>query len=367
MRLPLRQAPAAARATVEAILERPVSFLPGPPERGIEPLPQAWHRPLYHRSAAFLASFEELRARLGGLLQCDQTALFAGSGTLANDAIAASFRQVCAEGPGWVLSSGEFGDRLAELARRAGQAVVVLRSDWGKSWTMDQLQRAWRVRGRPAWIWATQIETSTGVLHPTDELVQWAREHEVPVAIDAISAVGAVPPPTQADWLSTVSGKCLGGLAGVAVVGVSQRIADRLRPGHAPASLDLAAALQTHGPRHTFPHLELLDLQRRLQFDPPTEARYLALAALGARVRTGLRALGCKVIAEEARAAPCVTSFLPPARYSADAYRLHAAAGGFALAGHSPYLQSRGWLQIATMGRISVDQVEALLAHLAAA
>lgn len=62
-----------------------------------------------------------------------------------------------------------------------------------------------------------------------------------------------------------------------------------------------------------------------------------------------------------------MTSFRPPQGYSADAYRLYAAAGGFALAGHSHYLQSRGWLQVATMGKISADQVEALLAHLGGA
>ena len=364
MRLPLRKAPAAARATVEAILERPLSFLPGPPEREVDPLPQAWHRPLYHRSAAFQAAFEDVRARMRSLLQSDQAALFAGSGTTANDAVACSFKQVCPNGPGWVLSSGEFGNRLADQARRAGHAVIVLRSDWGKSWTIRQLERAWRVRGRPAWIWATQVETSTGVLHPAQELVDWARERDVLVAIDAISSVGAVEAPQHADWITTTSGKCLGGLAGVAGVGVSTQVAERLRPGYAPDSLDLAAALATQGPRHTFPHLELLDLQRRLQIDAPSASRYASLASLGAQVRAGLRALECQVIADEEKAAPCITSFVPPAGYSADAYRLHAAAGGFALAGHSHYLQSRGWLQIATMGKISADQVAALLAHL---
>lgn len=364
MALRLVDAPPRACAAVESVVAAQRSFLPGPPERDPVDLPSAWHRPRYHRSASFIHSFETARQRLSPLLGGGEVALLSGSGTTANDAVAWALRSLFAEQPGWVLEAGEFGGRLVDQARRTGLRFDSVQRPWGETWARADWEAQLAQSSFPKWIWAVQLETSTGVLHPAQELADWCAEHGIFLALDAVSALGAVPIPQEVGLVSGVSGKCLGGLAGVAAVGVSAEVLAQLEPGIAPESLDLAAILRSVGPRHTFPHLELLDLLRQLSDWRNPEEHWQSAAQLGQKVRKGLRELGCTVIAPEELAAPVVTSFLPPPNWHAEAYRMHAEAAGFELAGHSSYLQERGWLQIATMGKINAAQVDDLLAHL---
>jgi len=56
--------------------------------------------------------------------------ILSGSGTLANDVVAA--RLSLLEGSrGLILSNGEFGDRLLDHARRARLNFATLRLPWG--------------------------------------------------------------------------------------------------------------------------------------------------------------------------------------------------------------------------------------------
>jgi aspartate aminotransferase-like enzyme len=58
-----------------------------------------------------------------------------GSGTLANDAIAAQLSLL--DGRGLVLSNGEFGERLIDHARRFGLSFDVLKIEWGEAFTRE--------------------------------------------------------------------------------------------------------------------------------------------------------------------------------------------------------------------------------------
>jgi aspartate aminotransferase-like enzyme len=65
-------------------------------------------------------------------------------------------------------------------------------------------------------------------------------------------------------------------------------------------------------------------------------------------VRAELRAAGLRPLAAEAVAAPNITTFdLPYAGFPEECAR-----AGYVIAHESPYLQTRGWAQIATMGDI---------------
>ena len=104
-----------------------ISLLPGPVQIAT-PIRAAFHRePIHHRSAEMLGIYAEVRQSLGGMLGGMSTALLSGTGTLANDIIAACMRQRFGLVPGLVVANGEFGERLCRQANRAGlrfQAIV---------------------------------------------------------------------------------------------------------------------------------------------------------------------------------------------------------------------------------------------------
>ena len=101
-----------------------ISLQPGLAEVSARVRAAAAKRPVPHRSREAARTLTECRHALVRLCRADEVQILVGTGTLANDAIAAQLRHC--EGPGAVLVNGEFGERLVDHARRAeiGRAHV---------------------------------------------------------------------------------------------------------------------------------------------------------------------------------------------------------------------------------------------------
>lgn len=354
------------RGLPDASLDQPLSLLPGPPQLSKQVLAAVSRRPIYHRSAPFIELFESIRRRLSPMMGGHRIALLHGSGTLANDCVAAQLRARFAERPGLVLVSGEFGDRLVRQAQAAGLAFEAIRWPWGQTWGEEEIFDLIAEK-RPAWIWAVQIETSTGVLQPVNALVTAAQAQGSVVALDCVSAVGAVPLPAGAELLSGVSGKCLGGLAGVAMVAASEQHLQAVAEVPVPSSFDLVRMMATSGPCFTFPSAPIQALDRALEsFNGAKQRaqRRQEFAALAQQVRHGMRTLGLEPFAAEAIAAPVVTTFTAPFDLTSLEFVAQARSWGFRIAGASTYLQRRRLVQVAHLGEIGSEQIDAFLSAL---
>src|SRR5467141_2032432 len=107
-----------------------VNFLPGPVtvrrevRRAFEQAPES------HRGEAFHKDFESAKASLCELVKAPKVELMLGSGTLANDVIAAQLS--LEKKRGLVLSNGEFGERLIDHARRMSLQFDTLEFPWGQ-------------------------------------------------------------------------------------------------------------------------------------------------------------------------------------------------------------------------------------------
>lgn len=239
---------------------------------------------------------------------------------------------------------------------------------WGAPWDLDAVLA--RLDRDPAigWAYGVHLETSAGVLNDLPGLVARLRPRGVAVCVDVVSSLGAVELDLSGvRFAAGASGKSLGAYAGLAPIFAAPGACDRIRAGRVPASLDLAGALRAVGPGTTVGSPVVRALDRALDaFDPPARAgRLAATAALGARLRRGLRGLGLPPVAPEAHAAPVVTSFaLPPGRDRRD-FAAACRALGFEVATASPYLEARGWVQVATMGAVAPADVDRFLLGLA--
>lgn len=365
LRATLRRNGTAAPAGIEGPLQ---SWLPGPP-RLAAPIAAALKAPpLYHRSPAFLDAFREVREALSSWMDGMSIAPWSGSGTAANDALACWI----ARAPetrgrrGLLLANGEFGERLADHARAARLDFEVLQFPWCEPWDMKQVLG--RIdAGDYGWVWGVQLETSTGALNPAAELARALESRGVPLALDAVSALGAVPLPTGTWAASGASGKALGALAGLCWVGARPDPVDHALAAAWPPSLNLPQQWRSATPCHTLPSPQLASLRAALYEWTPAERRALRFeryAELGRRVRAALRDAHLEPLVAEEHASPVVTTFAVPEGTSTEEYLAQLRGAGHQLAGASSYLQERDWAQIATFGEVEDGDLASLLESL---
>jgi aspartate aminotransferase-like enzyme len=355
----------APRSTLHA---DPVCLLPGPVAVAAEVRAAFARPPIYHRGEEFIDQFEAVRRTLGRLVGGRDVALFNGSGTLANEAIAATLAAGQHANGGVLLVNGEFGERLVRQARRFGLNPRVLRWPWGKPWDLDEVAAALAEEPAGGWVWGVHQESSTGVLNDLPGLVRLARARDVRVCADCISSLGAVPLDLRNVYLASgATGKALAAYAGVAIVFADEAQLAAVDRERIPSCLDIHTALTTRGPRYTFPSPTLQALAAALEAYATAEgaaARYREYGGRTVLVRRRLREVGLPPLAEEVWASPVITTFAPPEGEAPDAFVERCQAWGFAIGGQSGYLAERGLVQIACMGDVSIEAMMPLFDHL---
>src|SRR5438445_6274306 len=168
---------APSRATPVCLLPGPVTIAPA--------VSHAFHQPpIYHRGPEFIGLFQKVRRSLGELVGGRDVALFNGSGTLANEAVAAVLAASPQPGRGILLVNGEFGQRLARQATRFGLRPRALEWPWRQPRDLEEVQTALAQEPAGSWIWGVHLESSTGVLNDLPGLVQLARARGVRVCVD---------------------------------------------------------------------------------------------------------------------------------------------------------------------------------------
>lgn len=352
-----------------AISDPPICLLPGPVQVSAAVHEAFCQPPIYHRSSEFIRLFEQVRRLLADLAGSRDVAVFNGSGTLANEVVAATLAADTRQrGPGLLLINGEFGERLARQADRFGLRPQVLSWAWGRPWDLEAIEAALADQPEGSWVWGVHQESSTGVLNDLQGLVRLAKARGVRVCVDCISSLGAVPLELKDVYLASgASGKALGAFAGAAIVFADQGLLDNLDVRRIPSCLDLPAALSTSGPRYTFPSPTILALQAALaQYSSPEAAqlRYRHYASLGTYVREQLRQVGLRPLADERWASPVITTFAPPQAEDAENFVELCRDWGFAIGGQSGYLAERGLVQIATMGAVTKEMCSPLFERL---
>lgn len=346
-----------------ATRSKPLSLLPGPVQTSSAVHLAFSGTPVSHRSPGFITEFEEIRMRLTELSGGMRAALFPGSGTLANDIAAAAIAADPTARLGLILSNGEFGCRLVQHARRWRLPHTALCTEWGGRWDMKSIAAC--LDGNPDidWIWAVQLETSTGMLNNTKDLLKLAKARGIAVFLDCVSGFGAMKfDPRGVALATTVSGKSIGGYSGAAIVLVQEDAAGRFKPALFPPSLDLPTALRSRGPLMTFPSGVMKALGEALS--EQGSEKWKQYSALGNSVRRKLRAIGLPPLVDGPDAAPVITTFGLSTAESCTACIKRCALAGFAIGGESNYLRERNWLQIATMGEIEMKDLTRLFAIL---
>jgi aspartate aminotransferase-like enzyme len=309
-----------------------------------------------------------VRQSLAQLTNAAGVAITVGSGTLANEAIAASLTVDSMAKHGLMLVNGEFGRRIAKQVVRFGLNPPVLEWPWGQPWDLDQVAEALDRVPPGGWVWGVHQESSTGVLNDLPGLVAVARERGIRVCVDCVSSLGAVPLDLSEVYLASgATGKALSSYAGLSLIFAGPEQVAHLDTDRIPAYLDIPATLANSGPRFTVPSPLLKALAVALEvYSTPAraQARFDHYAELGRHVRTRLRDIGLPPLADESYSSPVITSFYPPGEESASDFVTRCETWGFLIGGQSGYLAEQRLVQIANMGAISQEELDRLFVRL---
>ncbi len=332
-----------------------VMLLPGPVQIASSVRDAFAKAPISHRESALVDAYQKVRDRLRDLAGGMQVALLTGSGTLANDIVAACLRSRFGDRDGIVLSNGEFGERLVRQAESAGLNFRSLSSRWGDPWDQRRIEQA--MEQGASWIWGVHLETSTGHLNDLRWLTGRANHLGVAVAADCVSSLGAVPLDGLSLQLATgVSGKALGAYAGIALVFIENDFLKEIPFDGMPAYFNIREMIFQREPLFTLPSPQVLALEDVLRTNyanaEASGRRFQHYAELGAWVRGELRARGCSLVTAEEFSAPTICTFPLPGQAVERCLEK-----GFRIAYESRYLRERGWGQISVMGDLSKKTV----------
>ncbi|WP_453994239.1 aminotransferase class V-fold PLP-dependent enzyme [Bacillus nitroreducens] len=337
------------------ILKEPVSFLPGP-IKILENVKAAFgEEPISHRSNEFSFQMKSVREQLCKMTNSKYVQILIGSGTLANDAIAAQLTLL--PGRGLILSNGEFGSRLIDHAKRAGLVFDKLEKDWGSLITEDEIKNKLDT-GKYSWLWAVHSETSTGMLTNLETLKDICISNRVKLCLDCISTIGAVILDFQDVYLASgVSGKAIGGYTGLSFVFHHHEITQN---STIPRYLDLGMYTINNSIPYSQSSNLLAALQKALQkYD--NDDVYTEIKIRYKMIRETIEGFGLKVLTPYEYSSPAIMTVLLPDHISSKDFGDDMALQGYYLHYESSYLQEKKWIQISCLSNYEEKKIRQML------
>jgi serine---pyruvate transaminase len=283
---------------------------------------------LYHRAPAFDELYERVLGKLPAIFQTsNQVLAFASSGTGAMESAVANLVR-----PGdrvLACAAGKFGERWIQLCEAYGADLVRYEPGWGERLDRAEIDRLLAENEGIRVAFATLSETSTGIVHDVQAIAEVARRHDVILAVDAVSGLGAAELRQDAwdvDVAVAGSQKALMCPPGLAFASVSERALEYAAgnsshpptphpPGRYYFDWGRTAASQRKGASPFTPAVSLflgLDVALDLIEREGLEDVFARHALLARATRAGVAALGLELFGDPDERSTVVTAIELP-------------------------------------------------------
>jgi alanine-glyoxylate transaminase/serine-glyoxylate transaminase/serine-pyruvate transaminase len=277
-----------------------------------------------HLDPEFLSLMNETQELLRYVFQTQNPLTFAVSGT------GSAGMETCVVNliePGdrmIVCVNGVFGQRMVDVARRAGAEVTVLERPWGDVFPLDQIREALR-QVRPKVLGIVHAETSTGACQPMEGLGALCHEFDTLLLVDTVTSLGGIPVEVdrwQADAVYSGTQKCLSAPPGLAPVTFSPRAVEVIHRRRQPVQswyLDVSMVERYWGQErfyhHTAPITMIYSLHEALRLvqEEGLENRFARHQLHHRALKAGLTALGIRYAAVEGHQLPQLNAVWIPA------------------------------------------------------
>lgn len=180
---------------IQKSFEPPVRTLMGPGPSHVHPrVLQALARPtIGHLDPEFIRLMDEIKGGLRDVFRTrnDLTLPISAPGSAGQEACIVNLLE---PGDTFVACiNGVFGERMAQMAERAGATVVRLAQPWGRAIDPDALRDVLKQVPQTKLVGFVHAETSTGALSDGKTLAAVAREYGCLVLMDTVTSLGGVP------------------------------------------------------------------------------------------------------------------------------------------------------------------------------
>jgi alanine-glyoxylate transaminase/serine-glyoxylate transaminase/serine-pyruvate transaminase len=215
---------------------------------------------------------------------------------------------------------GYFGQRLVEMASRAGANVRTVEAGFGDIIEPQRFED--ELKKRPAKLVAlVHAETSTGAAQPVTEVAEITQRRDALIAVDCVTSLGGMPVEIDAwgiDAAGSCSQKCLGAPPGLGPVTFGPRAMEAVKQRtHKPTTwyMDLELLFQYWGDtggtkqrafHHTAPVSSIYAFHEalRLVLEEGLEQRWLRHREAHEMLVTGLERLGLALFTPEGHRLP---------------------------------------------------------------
>lgn len=214
-----------------------------------------------------------------------------------------------------VCTMGYFGNRMVEIAGRAGAELTVREAPWGRVFDLDQIRDTLKAV-RPKVLAIVHAETSTGASQDISRLGKLCHEFDTLLVTDCVTSLGCTPlklDDWEVDAAFSCSQKGLSCPPGLSPISFSTRAVEALKSRKTKVQswyLDLTSIQSYWGSdrayHHTAPITMVYALREglRLVLEEGLEARFERHLKNHKALKAGLTALGLSYIAAEGSQLP---------------------------------------------------------------
>jgi alanine-glyoxylate transaminase / serine-glyoxylate transaminase / serine-pyruvate transaminase len=274
---------------------------------------------------AFLEILDDVAAKLRTVFATSNRMTFAISGTGSAGMEAALVNVIEPGDTAVVCVNGVFGGRMADVAARAGAAVVRVESPWGEAIDAADVRRALDEHPKAKLLSIVHAETSTGVAQPVDEIAALVRDHGALLVMDTVTSLAGMPVSVD-EWGVDVaySGtqKCLSVPPGLSPITYSERSLEVVRRRRTPVQswyLDVTLLEGYWGTDRVYHHTAPISMLTALQaglgviLDEGLAPRWRRHTENGERLARELDARGFAYVAPEGMRLPMLHCVRLPA------------------------------------------------------
>jgi 2-aminoethylphosphonate-pyruvate transaminase len=358
------------REAVTPLISEQVLLCPGPVMVSKKVKSALLHSDIGHRETEFIEILTRCRAKLNqafGVAGQDYTnVIITGSGTSANEALLSSY------GPGkklLILSNGEFGNRLIDLARCHELDYTPLEFGWANPIDLAKVEQLVSTDLYDA-LMVVHHETSTGMLNPINEIGAMLKKYNVDFLVDAVSSIGAEALSMETaniTFCTASANKALASLPGLAFVCGKKAAFQALKGQKARTRyLDLYRHYEFEALSFQTPNTPAVSLFYALEvaldelLQDTLEARMKHYGYLASLVRNRLKKLGMKFVIPEEHMSRVLTTVYYPEGLDVERFHDWVKQNNYVIyRGKGPLLGKA--FQIANIGHVREEHVLAFL------
>ena len=223
-----------------------------------------------------------------------------------------------------VCVNGVFGQRMTDVAQRAGAVVTTIERPMGEVFDLKEIRGVLQ-KVRPKVLGIVHAETSTGAWQPMDGLGSLCHEHDTMLLLDTVTSLGGVPVAIDewgVDAVYSGTQKCLSCPPGLAPVSFSPRAIEAINRRKSKVQswyLDMGMVQRYWGEErfyhHTAPISMIYALREalRLVLEEGLETRWARHLRNHRALKAGLAAMGIGLATAEGHQLPELNALrIPP-------------------------------------------------------